>query len=100
MVKTAVATRRPLKKEQQKEDEDEEGDDVDANDITNRVLFKYANLRSNHTDQADGQIYIPAAPAAVRQPSEAAFTYELEDSQLTISLENDVRRPPERGGRG
>ncbi|KAK0659908.1 hypothetical protein DIS24_g3590 [Lasiodiplodia hormozganensis] len=89
-------------------DDDDGGDDDDNNDDdasdasdADLVIFKRINTHKvGVQDAADAQIFVPAAPAAVRQPHEAPFGYERDDAnmKLLIWLESDARRPPEKGG--
>ena len=79
---------------------DDASDDSDESDA-DLVIFKRINTHKvGVQDAADAQIFVPAAPAAVRQPHEAPFGYERDDAnmKLLIWLESDSRRPPEKDG--
>lgn len=91
-------------------DNDNDNNDDDASDASDEsddvaadiVVFKRITAHKiGVQDAADAQIFIPAAPAAVRQPHEAPFGYEWDDAnlKLLIWLESDARRPPDEGGR-
>lgn len=84
------------------DDDNDDSDDDDDDVAADIVVFKRITTHKvGVQDAADAQIFVPAAPAAVRQPHEAPFRYERDDAslELLIRVDSDARRPPDKGGR-